>query len=274
MCRDRFTVTRYLSVIDVRGRSGRSLADDWRDEPRAYAGVLVPGYPNLVMIYGPNTNNGSILTMLEYQAAFAVRQLRWMLQCDIAWFDIRPDVVDDFNADLQEALDQIEVWQAKPDGYYRGQSGRIVTQWPHTMVDYDNRLRGIKADMFDVAVKPSGRLRGSAEPQSSNPAGKGSPHERASRSCHQLRPIGGHYPGGVQPGMGSRPANGPRRTKRIQLGALARDPLPRSMSGVSRLGGIFVSTYGSGSERYFSEPRSRPDVGPRGVGSTRVVSNA
>jgi len=152
VCATGFAVTKYLSVIDVTGRNGLRLADEWAKEPRAYLGVLAAGFPNLVMLYGPNTNNGSILTMLESQAGFAVRQLRWMTDNNLAWFDIRRDVVNEFNENLQADLDRVQVWQFQPDGYYRGPSGRIVTQWPHTMIDYDNRLRAINGNLFETAA--------------------------------------------------------------------------------------------------------------------------
>jgi cation diffusion facilitator CzcD-associated flavoprotein CzcO len=157
VCATGFAVTKYLSVIDVTGRGGRSLADEWADEPRAYLGVVVPGFPNLVMMYGPNTNNGSILTMLEAQAEFAVRWLRWMTDHGVAAFDIRPEVVDDYNEGLQRDLDAVEVWQAQPDGYYRGRSGRIVTQWPLTMSDYRERLRAIEPSLFEITVAEGAR---------------------------------------------------------------------------------------------------------------------
>jgi cyclohexanone monooxygenase len=157
VCATGFATTKYLSVIDVTGRDGRELAEEWAEEPRAYYGLMASGYPNLVMLYGPNTNNGSILTMLETQAAFAVRQIRWMTDNDVAWFDVRPEVVEEFNEQLQADLDKVEVWQAQPDGYYRGRSGRIVTQWPHRMVDYDDRLRAIGAEVFEIGAVSGAR---------------------------------------------------------------------------------------------------------------------
>jgi cation diffusion facilitator CzcD-associated flavoprotein CzcO len=148
VCATGFAVSKFLSVLDVTGRDGRSLDQDWAEDPYAYLGVLMPGYPNLVTLYGPNTNNGSLITMLESAARFAVKQHRWMTEESIASFEIRSDVTKAFNEDLQKALDRIEVWRAKPDGYYRGRSGRIVTQWPHSMIDYENQLQAVTPDLF------------------------------------------------------------------------------------------------------------------------------
>jgi cyclohexanone monooxygenase len=48
-------LTGPLTRIDVRGRGGRLLADEWRDGPRAYLGLMAAGFPNLFMITGPGS---------------------------------------------------------------------------------------------------------------------------------------------------------------------------------------------------------------------------
>ena len=71
-----FSATSYLSAIDVRGRGGLRISDAWKDGAAAYLGMSTSGFPNLFMLYGPNTNNGSILTMLEAQVGYALRQVQ------------------------------------------------------------------------------------------------------------------------------------------------------------------------------------------------------
>jgi cyclohexanone monooxygenase len=146
-----FDTTKYLTAISVTGRDGRALEDAWADDPAAYLGVVTSGFPNLFMLYGPNTNNGSILRMLEYQAEFVVRFLQLMEKEQVSWIDLRPEAQAHFNRQLQDALDGIGVWRAEDDGYYRGRSGRIVTQWPHTMDDYARQLRDLSLMAFEYA---------------------------------------------------------------------------------------------------------------------------
>ena len=52
-----FKTTKYLSAIDVTGRDGRHIDEAWSDGARAYLGITTAGFPNLFMLYGPNTNN-------------------------------------------------------------------------------------------------------------------------------------------------------------------------------------------------------------------------
>lgn len=53
-------LTGALTVIDVRGEDGRSLAEVWGDGPHTYLGISVQGFPNLYMIGGPGSP--SVLT--------------------------------------------------------------------------------------------------------------------------------------------------------------------------------------------------------------------
>jgi cation diffusion facilitator CzcD-associated flavoprotein CzcO len=144
-----FDTTRYLTAITVTGRDGRTLDEAWADDPAAYLGVVTAGFPNLFMLYGPNTNNGSILRMLEYQAEFVVRFVQLMEKEGLSYVDLKQEAQNLFNRNLQNALDSVGVWRPETDGYYRGRTGRIVTQWPHTMDDYADQLRALPLMVFE-----------------------------------------------------------------------------------------------------------------------------
>jgi cation diffusion facilitator CzcD-associated flavoprotein CzcO len=144
-----YQTTRFLSVIDVLGRSGVRLDDAWRDGAHAYLGITVSGFPNLFMLYGPNTNQGSILLMLEHEVDYVVRKLEHMRQNDIAWIDVRREAMDEYNANLQRHLDSVDVLQTIGTRYYRAESGRIVTQWPYTMAEYKARTTRPDQDAFE-----------------------------------------------------------------------------------------------------------------------------
>jgi cation diffusion facilitator CzcD-associated flavoprotein CzcO len=144
-----FDATKYLSVVDVTGRDDRRLDDAWSEGAQAYLGITTAGFPNLFMLYGPNTNNGSILFMLECQVAYVLRHLRNIEANDLGWIDVRADVMTEYNRALQVDLDAVDVWNASCNGYYRGPSGRIVTQWPHTMNEYAARTVNADFDAYD-----------------------------------------------------------------------------------------------------------------------------
>jgi cation diffusion facilitator CzcD-associated flavoprotein CzcO len=149
VCATGFDTTKFLSSIDVRGRGGRRIEDAWSDGAQAYLGITVAGFPNLFMLYGPNTNNGSIIWQIECQVAYALRHIRRMDDEGLAAVEVRPEVMADYNDRLQRDLDAVEVWAASNcHNYYRNAAGRIVTQWPHGMGTYREWTSRPDADAY------------------------------------------------------------------------------------------------------------------------------
>jgi cation diffusion facilitator CzcD-associated flavoprotein CzcO len=151
-----FSATSYLSAIPVTGRGGVRIEDAWADGARAYLGVTTAGFPNLFMLYGPNTNNGSILAMIECQVEYALRQIERIAREDLAWLDVRPEPMERYNDEIQRSIAGVRVWQAGCSGYYRTPSGRVVTQWPHSMTEFRTRLEKPDADVYEVMPAPLG----------------------------------------------------------------------------------------------------------------------
>lgn len=148
-----FETTKYISAIEMTGRDGVSLADAWADDPVAYLGLTTSGFPNMFMLYGPNTNGGnSIILMIENQVEYMLRLIESLEQGGADWLDVRRDVMDDFNDSLQDDISGVDVWQASCNGYYRSASGRIVTQWPFNFSEYRRRTEGDDLSSFETGT--------------------------------------------------------------------------------------------------------------------------
>ncbi len=146
-----FETQKYVSVIDVEGRDGLRIRDAWEKGAEAYFGVTTSGFPNLFMLYGPNTNGGnSIILMLEYQVAYISRLIAEAEDAGVDWIDVRRDVMDAYNEGLQKELQGISVWQVGANDYYRTAAGRIVTQWPHSFAVYDERVSKDDLSSFET----------------------------------------------------------------------------------------------------------------------------
>jgi cation diffusion facilitator CzcD-associated flavoprotein CzcO len=135
-----YHVDKFASRIPITGRGGLALDDAWVDGAQAYLGITPSGFPNLFMLYGPNTNQGSLIPMIESQARYAVRTLQAMDDAGVTWVDVKRDVMDAYNERLQEALDGVEVWKGGCSHYSLSDSGRMVTQYPWSMWDYDRSV--------------------------------------------------------------------------------------------------------------------------------------
>ncbi|MFZ4584288.1 MAG: flavin-containing monooxygenase [Acidimicrobiia bacterium] len=125
-----FHASEYLSAIDIYGRNGRRLHDDWQDGAEAYLGTSVTGYPNLFVLYGPNTNGfNSVLFVHEAQAHFIVRALRSLRRHRKRSLDVKSSTQRRYNRRLQHAM-RGTVWLAGCHNYFAAPNGKIVTQMP------------------------------------------------------------------------------------------------------------------------------------------------
>lgn len=147
-----FETTHFLASLEVQGRGGRSIQEAWRDGAQAYLGITTSGFPNLFMLYGPNTNNGSLIYMLELEVDYIVRHIKRMQQAGLKWIDVRNEAMQAYNHQLQQDIAAIKVWGADCRGYYRVPSGRIVTQLPYDMTTYRQLTNRQDQDAYDAEV--------------------------------------------------------------------------------------------------------------------------
>jgi cyclohexanone monooxygenase len=86
-------MTGALRRIDIRGRGGRSLADHWRDGPRAYLGLAIAGFPNLFTITGPGSPSvlSNMLVSIEQHVDWIVDCLKSMADRGAELVEADPD---------------------------------------------------------------------------------------------------------------------------------------------------------------------------------------
>ena len=125
-----FNATEFLSSLDVVGLEGKTLKEHWAGTPRAYRGVAVSGFPNLFMIYGPNTNLGhnSIIFMLERQAEYAAKRIARLISERIKVMDVTPEAEEAFNTTLQKKLTKT-VWAGDCPSWYKTEDGVVTNNW-------------------------------------------------------------------------------------------------------------------------------------------------
>jgi len=124
----------YLSRLPVTGRHGRVLQEWWAGEPHAFLGITVPGFPNFFMLYGPGTNGGEIVVMLESQAEYAVRAVRRLMRTGATAIEVRPRFEAAWNRWLDRKVEGTS-W-TMTHNYFKAPSGKIVTQWPSGNLTY------------------------------------------------------------------------------------------------------------------------------------------
>ncbi|QSR32213.1 monooxygenase [Nocardioides sp. S5] len=147
-----FQAQRLLHPLDIRGRNGITLRDVWgEDDASAYLGLTVPGFPNMFVMYGPNTNlghGGSYMFFAERQARYIRDLAVKMGEQSIGSVECRKDVHDDYNRRVDEAHSKM-IWSHRGmDTWYRNERGRVVTNSPWRIVDYWRMTRDAELDDF------------------------------------------------------------------------------------------------------------------------------
>jgi cation diffusion facilitator CzcD-associated flavoprotein CzcO len=149
-----FAITDLPIAERLRGADGRTLADVWGGSPTGYLGTVISGFPNLFMVLGPNVGNGhtSATVLIELQLRFAIDAIRRLERDGLASADVRPEVQEAFNEEVQRRLAGT-VWNAGGcTSYYLDRNGRNSTIFPGSTIELDRRLR---FEPTDYALTPA-----------------------------------------------------------------------------------------------------------------------
>jgi 4-hydroxyacetophenone monooxygenase len=140
-----FRATDYLFPMDVKGHDGITLDELWaKDGARAYLGCMMPGFPNLWSLYGPNTNGGlGASSYHEMVTVYALQCMERLIMSGEKSVDVREEVYWRYNRRIDDENSR-RVWSdRRAQSYYWSKHGRSITQ---------NPLMG--PEMWDYLRKP------------------------------------------------------------------------------------------------------------------------
>ncbi|MDD9937800.1 MAG: NAD(P)/FAD-dependent oxidoreductase [Myxococcales bacterium] len=144
-----FETTDFLAPIEIVGTDGQRLHDSWQEGARAYLGMTVPAFPNFFVMYGPNTNLGhnSIIFMIECQSRYILDCLRKMQRGDLKALEVRPEVAEAFDRQVQQEL-AVTPWADTGGSWYKNEAGRITNNWSRSTLIYYARTRRADLDAY------------------------------------------------------------------------------------------------------------------------------
>ena len=143
-----FQSTRLFGDMKITGPDGLTMEQAWAEEIRAHRSVAVKGFPNLFMMYGPNSNLGhsSIIIMIEAQAGYIARILQTARRTGKPIVQVRPEAEAAYNESIQRALKDT-VWSSACKSWYKNEDGHIFSLWPYSTTRFIREMR--KAPMED-----------------------------------------------------------------------------------------------------------------------------
>ncbi len=149
-----FRTNDFMFPMAITGRGGRSLEEAWSGGAHAHLGICVPSFPNMFVMYGPNTNTsgGSIIFYLETQAAYLRQAIEQLGARGVAAIEVRAETEAGSDHAVQHRFAGT-AW-TECDSWYRDAEGRIVANWPGYMREYAEAAARLDASEFEFAPLP------------------------------------------------------------------------------------------------------------------------
>jgi cation diffusion facilitator CzcD-associated flavoprotein CzcO len=143
----------FVAPMEITGEGGRSLSEAWARVPRAYLGLSVPGFPNMFLLYGPNTNGGtgSVIYTIEAGAGHVIAALDELDRADARRIEVTQRAAEEFDRELREAL-AATVWHTGCTSWYVDADGNDPNQWPWLWSRYRRRTERIEPGTYVVAA--------------------------------------------------------------------------------------------------------------------------
>ena len=143
-----FHATQWLHHLEVTGRNGVSLHNEWdkRGGPQAYNGTSMDGFPNFFMIVGPNTITGhsSVILASENMINYSLKFIKPILKGDLSQVEVKREAEEEYTRDIHEQL-KTQVWATgNCNSWYKTESGWNSTVYPYAIpsqiISYPNSL--------------------------------------------------------------------------------------------------------------------------------------
>jgi 4-hydroxyacetophenone monooxygenase len=148
-----FHATEYLFPMTIAGRDGQSIEDLWaKDGARAYLGCMMPGFPNLWSIYGPNTNGAlNVASFHEKVALYALQCMETLVLDGRRTMEVRPDAYWRYNR-LVDERNLSKAWSdPRAHNYYWTAHGRSAVMNPFNSAEMSGFLRKPDLTVLEIS---------------------------------------------------------------------------------------------------------------------------
>jgi cation diffusion facilitator CzcD-associated flavoprotein CzcO len=142
----------FVAPMEIVGDASRTLAEEWADVPQAYLGMSVPGFPNMFLLYGPNTNGGtgSVIYTIEAGVNHVIAALGQLERARARRIEVRREASDAFNRELRATLAET-VWHTGCTSWYVDENGNDPNQWPWLWSTYRRRTARIEPGAYALS---------------------------------------------------------------------------------------------------------------------------
>jgi cation diffusion facilitator CzcD-associated flavoprotein CzcO len=146
-------VTGSFDRIDLRGTNGQRLKDRWKGGPRTWLGVMVDGFPNMLMLIGPHTALGNIPRSIEYNVDWVTRLLRHARERGLTRLEASREAVEAWTGHVRALgagllSNEVDSWMTGVNRNVEGKTERIVARYSGSAPAYRERCDAIAAQGY------------------------------------------------------------------------------------------------------------------------------
>jgi cation diffusion facilitator CzcD-associated flavoprotein CzcO len=144
-----FATHGFVAPMEIAGAGGRRLSAEWAEVPRAYFGLSVPGFPNMFLLYGPNTNggSGSVVNTIEAGVNHVIAALDELERAEARRIEVSREAAERFDRELRAALAGT-VWHSGCTNWYVDANGHDPNQWPWLWSTYRRKTERIEPGAY------------------------------------------------------------------------------------------------------------------------------
>jgi cation diffusion facilitator CzcD-associated flavoprotein CzcO len=150
-------ITGSFDRIDIRGAHGVRLKDKWKSGPQTFLGVLIDGFPNMMMLMGPHTALGNIPRSIEYNVDWVTGLIHHARESSLTRVEATAAAVTLWT-DHVKALgvgllsNEVNSWMTGFNSNVEGKQTRIVARYSGSAPAYRARCDEVASRRYDELV--------------------------------------------------------------------------------------------------------------------------
>jgi cation diffusion facilitator CzcD-associated flavoprotein CzcO len=146
-------ITGSFDRIDIRGAGGLRLKDRWKNGPQTYLGVLVEGFPNMMMVMGPHTALGNIPRSIEYNVEWVTGLIRYAREHRLTRVEATADGVASWTDHVKSLgvgllSNEVNSWMTGINTNVEGKQTRIIARYSGSAPAYRARCDAVAANDY------------------------------------------------------------------------------------------------------------------------------
>ena len=141
----------FVAPMKIYGLENRELSDVWNGTPEAYLGTTVSGFPNMFIMYGPNTNHGagSVPYSNECQYKYILDAIKKLQDGGYGYLDLKSETLSKWRSEMQERSAETVWTKGGCTSWYVTKQGVNTNNWPGPWLEYKRRTKRVNPSEYN-----------------------------------------------------------------------------------------------------------------------------